>query len=89
MRSFMIFCSSLAIIIRVVQSRGKREVVVQGNRNTGRLSVGKLEEEICGKAWACVRSVLKWIRGVDWINLAQDRDKCWAVVNTVMVVLVP
>jgi hypothetical protein len=21
---------------------------------------------------------------VDWIQLAQDRDRCWAVVNTVM-----
>jgi hypothetical protein len=22
--------------------------------------------------------------GVDWINLAQDRDRLWAIVNTVM-----
>jgi hypothetical protein len=22
------------------------------------------------------RHVLKWMRGVDWINLAQDRDRC-------------
>jgi hypothetical protein len=22
--------------------------------------------------------------GVDWIDLAQARDKCWALVNTVM-----
>jgi hypothetical protein len=22
--------------------------------------------------------------GVDWIGLAQDRDRCWAIVNAVM-----
>jgi hypothetical protein len=25
-----------------------------------------------------------WGGGVEWIHLAQDRDRCWAVVNTVM-----
>jgi hypothetical protein len=27
--------------------------------------------------------------GVDWIHLAQDRDKCWALVNMVMNLRVP
>ena len=27
--------------------------------------------------------------GVEWIDLAQDRDNCWAVVNTVMNLRVP
>jgi len=27
--------------------------------------------------------------GVDWIELAQDRDKCWALVNAVMNLRVP
>ena len=27
--------------------------------------------------------------GVEWIDLAQDRDKCWAVANTVMKLQVP
>jgi hypothetical protein len=27
--------------------------------------------------------------GVDWIDLAQDRDKCRAVVNTIMKLRVP
>jgi hypothetical protein len=31
---------------------------------------------------------IEW-EGVDWIHLAQDRDKWWAVVNTVMNVRVP
>ena len=35
------------------------------------------------------RVILKWIlrkevglEGADWMNLARDRDKCWAFVNT-------
>jgi hypothetical protein len=27
--------------------------------------------------------------GIDWIDLAQDRDQCRALVNTVMDLLVP
>ena len=35
------------------------------------------------------RIILKWIfrkwdGGMDWIDLAQNRDRCWAVVNAVM-----
>jgi hypothetical protein len=35
------------------------------------------------------RIILKWIfkkwdRGMDWIDMAQDRDRWWAVVNAVM-----
>ena len=26
---------------------------------------------------------------MDWIDMAQDRDKCWAVVNTVINLLGP
>jgi hypothetical protein len=29
------------------------------------------------------------LKGVDWIHLAQDRDRLWALVNTVMNLLVP
>jgi hypothetical protein len=34
--------------------------------------------------------IVRWIfmevecRGMDWIELAQDRDRCWALMNVVM-----
>jgi hypothetical protein len=35
-----------------------------------------------GSEWILGR--LAWGGGVDWIRLAQDRDRWWAVVNAVM-----
>jgi hypothetical protein len=41
------------------------------------------------------RIILKWIferlggGGTDWIDLAQDRDRWWALVNAVMNLWVP
>jgi hypothetical protein len=29
------------------------------------------------------------IEGVDWIHLAQDKDQCWAFVNTIMNFFIP
>ena len=31
----------------------------------------------------------KWYGGMDWINLAQDRDICWALVDRIMTLVVP
>ena len=38
------------------------------------------------------RKVLRWIVGggdKDWLELAQDRDRCWALVSAVMNLRVP
>ena len=41
------------------------------------------------------RIILKWIfrnwyvKGIDWIELAQDKDRWWALVNAVMNLRVP
>jgi len=42
------------------------------------------------KHFECVSVLLRWIfrkwdvRGMDWIELAQDRDRWWALVTAVM-----
>jgi hypothetical protein len=37
-----------------------------------------------------LKRILKlWVVGLDWIDLAQDRDRCRALVNAVMNLLVP
>jgi hypothetical protein len=41
------------------------------------------------------RIILKWmfrkwdVRGMDWIELAEDRDRWWALVNAIMNLRVP
>jgi hypothetical protein len=52
--------------------------------------VGKPEGKIPlgrpGRRWECIQIYLKVIgwNGVDWIHLAQDRDRWRALVNTIM-----
>jgi hypothetical protein len=41
--------------------------------------------------WECnIKKDLREVKwGIDWIDLAQDKDKCWAFVYTVMTLRVP
>jgi hypothetical protein len=51
-------------------------------RNAYRILVGKPEDQNVG--WW---TILKWILGGDgvvWIDIAQDRDQWWALLNAVM-----
>jgi hypothetical protein len=55
---------------------------------------GKLKERVHLKDLSIDTTILKMDLnkmgkdGVDWINLAQDRDKWWAPVNSVMIIQV-
>jgi hypothetical protein len=46
---------------------------------------GKIQRGIAWHRYDIIKMELKYIEweGVDWNNLAQDRDKWWSVVNTV------
>jgi hypothetical protein len=61
-----------------------------GNRGACRVSVGKPEgRDHLKVSGVSGRIILKWILeewdgGTDWIDVAQDRDRWWAVVYAVM-----
>jgi len=69
-------------IIRVIKTRGMRWWGSLRDRN-------HLEDPgVCGRIR--VRWILRgWMEGMDWIELAQQRDRWWAVVNAVMNLPVP
>jgi hypothetical protein len=85
-------------IIRIIKSRRMRwagHVARMGEkRNAYRLFVGKAEEKSRRPRRKWVYSIkmddieIDW-GGVDWIGLAQDRDKWRAIVNAVMNLRVP
>jgi hypothetical protein len=84
-------------IIRIIKSRMRWAVHVtqMEKRNTYRLLVGKPEgKRLLGRPrcrWVDNKMDLGEIGwgGVDWIGLAQDRDKWRALVNAVMNLLIP
>ena len=68
------------------ERRGAYRVLVgkpEGKRPLGR-SRRRWEDNI-----KMDRQEVGWVGGKDWIDLAQDRDRWWALVNTVMNLEVP
>jgi hypothetical protein len=93
-----LYCSPS--IIRIIKSRRMRwagHVACMGEkRNVYRILVGKTEgKRPLGRPrrrWEDnIKMDLREIGrgGIDWIDLAQDRDLWWALVNTVMNLRVP
>jgi hypothetical protein len=94
-RNFIICRHSSLNTVRAIKSR---TIILVGHvarmgemRNLYRILVGKPEGEISlGRRrvrWEDNIKVDIWeigFRGVDWIHVAQDRDRWWALVNTVM-----
>jgi hypothetical protein len=65
--------------------RGAYNILV--GRPEGRRPMGRLRHR-----WEDNIKIDLWEIGfgdVDWIHLAQDRDRCWALVNMVMNLRVP
>jgi hypothetical protein len=85
--------------VRVIKSRRMRWVghVARMGKESGvyRVLVGKPEEKRPPgrprRRWEDIRMDLQEVEcgGVDWIELAHDRDKWWAIVNVVMNLRVP
>jgi hypothetical protein len=86
-------------IIRMIKSTRMRwagHVTRMGTRNAYRILVGKPEgKKLLGRPrsrWVenikIDLRVIGW-DGMEWIDLAQVRDKWWALVNTVMNLRVP
>jgi hypothetical protein len=46
------------------------------------------EDQDVGR-WTILKWILERLDGIDWIDLAQDRDQWWALVNTAMNLRVP
>jgi len=89
---------SLPNIVRVVKSRRMRwagHVALMGEeRGVHRVLVGKPEgKRPLGRprrGWEDnIKMDLREVGGGDWMELAQDRDRWWALVNTVMNLRVP
>jgi hypothetical protein len=83
----------LPYIVRLIKSRSIRWVghmaCMGENKNTYGVLCGNLKERDCWKVRGIHgRKTLKWILkkscSVDWLHLAENRDKCLAVVNMVM-----
>ena len=86
-------------IVRVIKSRMRwaGHVAYMGEkRGVYRVLVGKPESKrpLCSHSLRWENNIkmdLQKVRygGMDWIDLAQEKDRCWALVNAVMNLRVP
>jgi hypothetical protein len=70
---------------RMVEVRGAYNILV--GRPEGRRPLGRPRHRWEDNIKMDLREI--WFGDVDWIHLAQDRDRWWALVNTVMNLRVP
>ena len=60
-----------------------------GEKTVGKQQVGRFTRRREDNIRMAVTTTVGLWKGMDWIDLAQDTDKCWAVVKTVMNIQVP
>jgi hypothetical protein len=87
----MLFSSNIIRIIKLRIRLTGHVARIKDMRNAYKMLVGKSEGKGAGVEG---KVILKWIlrtcpEGVDWIHMAQDRDRWRALVNTVMNLRVP
>jgi hypothetical protein len=86
-------------IVRVLKTRTIRwagNIARRNMRLVYKILVGEHEgKRICGRPWSRWEDNIErdlweiaW-EGVDWMQLAQDRDQWWGLVNTIMNLRVP
>jgi hypothetical protein len=71
----------------------KREILVHagfgGGGAVGKRQLGRLRRRREANIRTDVKVTVGLGKGMNWIDLAQDTDKCWGVVNMVMNIQVP
>ena len=76
-------------VARMCENRNIRTYRVWWGGTIGKRLLGRLRRRREDNIRTDVKAAAGLWKGMNWIDLAQDTDKCWAVVNTVMNIQVP